>query len=202
MTRRSRLASSALQYLLAYLVASGADIWTTLLALRAYGVHEGNSFLAAPDGLALARSWIATGLGAVFLTALYLFGIAHAHNVEPRWLCRPRRSFLRLYVNPWRWLDRAPLHAIAYAQAFVVLRMVAAANNWSLAENGPGPLGDLVGWCVRHLGAMTGYALAIGGVYVLLTLTVVPLAVATVRLAAEDLPRPSPRGDRARLAQG
>jgi hypothetical protein len=137
------MAAYAVYYLLAYFCASYLDLATTALAVRRPDVHERNVFAVDAQGYAPTRAWLITAAGAIVMEAFLLFGIRHAVKVDEIWLRRPIRSFAKFYVSPWskNVIDRSPLHMLSFAMAFVVLRVLAAANNFLLYEYGFGPLG-------------------------------------------------------------
>lgn len=155
-------------YFIAFCGASALDLGTTELAIRAGGA-EGNVFATDGGVYASARSLIMTAVASVVMTGLFVFGIANAKRVSKRWLARPMASFVTLYINPWsaQFIDRSPLHAVSFAVAFVLLRVVAAANNLFIVEGGVGPIGA----AVRAVGRLTSPELG-------LALVVAPLHIA------------------------
>ncbi|MBB6250098.1 hypothetical protein [Nitrospirillum iridis] len=200
---RPAILPPALLYAVAYLLASGWDLWTTMLALRAgAGVHEGNVFTLADVGYSLGRAGAITLMGGLAQLALFVFGVRNVTRIAPLWLDRPLASFRRPYLNPWsrRHIDRSPLHALSYALAFISLRLLAAGNNWILAEGGTGPLGLLVTWATRLTTPLIGFALSMGGLYLLLALALSPLAAGLARWLMNDPALPSVPLPRARNA--
>ncbi len=165
-------------YLAAYLVASALDLWTTEVALREAGVSEGNVFATEGGSYAAGKAWAITVVAAVVLVACVVFSAVYAHRVAEVWLRHPMRSFARLYMNPWSKavIDRSPLHALSYAIAFVVLRLIAAANNLLIVGCGIAPLGSLVKTVSTLTSPIVGLVVVIGAAYVLLAIGLSPLA--------------------------
>src|SRR6266404_1848263 len=90
------------------------------------------------------------------------------------------RSFAKFYWNPWsrRVIDRSPLHMLSFALAFIVLRVLAAANNLLLCEHRFAPLGALVGAVGARTSPLVGFCLVIVIVFYLLAMLISPLAAA------------------------
>jgi hypothetical protein len=186
-------------FLAAYGVASALDLGTTRLAISLTHAREGNVFATSSGAYDGSLAWLITFLAAVPLTALFAFGIVNVNRVADRWLDRPSRSFLSLRANllftiPWsrRVLDRSPLHAIAVATAFVVLRLLAAANNTLIIMTGAGPLG----LAVEAVGKMTspalGFVLVLGPAYILLILAAASVAARIIKSGRSSAPLPVP----------
>lgn len=165
-------------YLFAYFVGSGADLWTTELALRAGG-SEANVFATDAGAYMAAKAWMMTLAGGITMTALFAFGAAYADRVSPYWLERPMRSFLRaLYFIPWsaRVMDRSPLHCVSYAIAFVLLRCLAAGNNLFIVAGMPPPIGGLIRSAASHMSFELAFGLVVGGLYIGLAVIVAPIS--------------------------
>jgi hypothetical protein len=176
-------------YAVAYFVASGLDLWTTALALHRPDVGEGNVFATSAGGYNAARAWWITNIASVLMTGLFAAGLWYADRMSPEWLKKPIRSFFYRHFNPlyldfWssRTRDRAPLHAVSFAMAFVVLRLFAALNNLLIAAGYSGPMGA----AVKAVGDLTtpaiGLILAMGALYTLLALAFAPLGARLIRL--------------------
>ena len=176
-------------YVMAYLVASSLDLWTTGLALRISGRSEANAYAAPGGHYSPSKVWIITFLGCAVMAALFAFGARHASEVAERWIRRPFGSLKRPYLNPFstRHLDRSPLHAIAWAIGFVVFRLLAAVNNLLVVAGGNGPIGGAVRAAGRATSPKTGFALVAGGLYVGLMIAVLPIAAKVIAsLTADD----------------
>jgi len=172
----------------AYFAASGADLWTTALALHRADASEGNVFATSSGAYNSAKAWWITDAAAILVIGLFLQGVSYAGRVSPQWLDRPMRSYFYRHFNPlfidtWskRSRDRAPIHAVSFALAFVVLRLLAAGNNLIIAAGYSGPLGV----AVRAVGRMTtpgiGLILAMGALYMALAVLLSPLSAALLR---------------------
>ncbi|MEI9927102.1 MAG: hypothetical protein WDN44_04465 [Sphingomonas sp.] len=165
-------------YSVAYVIASGLDLWTTALALLRPDASEANVFATA-DGVYLPLRVLAVNAaGGIGMLAMFAFGLHYAERVSDRVLLRPMRSFLSFYINPWsrRAFDRSPLHLASYAIGFLVLRVLAAGNNLMIVAGGAGPLGIGVREAGRLSTPMIGFAAAMGAIYVLITVAVSPVA--------------------------
>jgi hypothetical protein len=162
-------------YLFAYLAASMLDLGTTELALRAGG-SEGNVFATNAGTYDCIRSLLVTGVGGLVMTALFAFGIKNAARVSGHWLKHPMRSFLIFYLNPWSagLIDRSPLHALSFAGAFVVLRVLAAVNNMFIVAGSVGPIGALVRTVSRITTPEFGFAFVLGPAFILLAVLLAP----------------------------
>ena len=181
----SRRSGMLAWFLLAYFAASALDLGTTSLALLRPGAAEANMF-ATSSGIYSALKGIALTLfGAAGMGWMFAFGLRHADRIEERWLRHPVRSFACFYINPWApgAIVRSPLHLASYAIAFVVLRLLAAGNNLLIAAGDVGPLGLAVREAGRLTTPVAGFALAIGGAYLLITVAVSPLAARLMRLS-------------------
>jgi hypothetical protein len=167
-------------YLAVYFVASAADLMTTKMAIGSGG-SEANVYVTQAGFYFAARAWLLTGLGAVAMGSLFAFGLFYARCVVPHWFDHPLASFGYIYLNPWSRLERSPLHAISYANAFVMLRFLAAANNLCIVVGLKSPIGS----AVRAVGHITtpalGFTLVIGALYFALVLTLSPTAAKMLR---------------------
>lgn len=180
-------------YVLAYFAGSGADLWTTELALRAGG-SEANIYATDAGTYIAAKAWMITLVGGITMTALFAFGAAHAGRVSAHWLERPMHSFLAaFYFIPWsgRVMDRSPLHCVSYAIAFVLLRFLAAANNLFIVIGMPPPIGSLIRSAAQHMPFGIAFGLVVGALYVGLTVIIAPIGAKLIgcgRAIAARLP--------------
>lgn len=175
-------------YFAAYMFASVCDLVTTDLALLNEGAHEANAVIAQ-DGLYSAlRAWQLTAAGGAAMVAVFAFGLIYAPRVSEHWLARPIRSFMTFYVNPWsrRVIDRSPLHMISLALGMVVLRLLASINNLLIWNDLTGPLGFAANELAKLTTPLTGFMIAIGSVYFLLSMALSPLAVRLLRRVRDD----------------
>lgn len=175
-------------YLAAFLAASYLDLWTTGQALHHAGVSESNVYATSAGLYSASRAWLITAAGGAVMASLFAFGLRNAALVSETSLDHPLRSFSKFYLNPWsrRFIDRSPLHAISFALAFVLLRLLAAANNSVLMAGGVGPLGAAVRWVGRLTSPASGFVLTIGIVSVGLSVLLSPTAAALVRRVRTD----------------
>jgi hypothetical protein len=167
-------------YLAAYFAASAADLTTTEMAIRAGGA-EANVYVTDAGSYLAARALLLTGAGGIAMAALFALGHFYADRVAPIWLEHPITSFGRVYLNPWSRIERSPLHAVSYAIAFVALRFLAAGNNICIVAGLKPPIGT----AVRAIGYVTtqatGFVLVVGTLYLLLVVTLSPLAANVIR---------------------
>jgi hypothetical protein len=175
-------------YLVAYLAASALDLVTTELALMRPGSSEANVYATNSGVYSAEKAWLITAAGAAFMLPLFAFGVRNANTVSERWLNAPVRSFGTIYLNPFsrRFIDRAPLHAIAWAIAFVMFRLLAAINNALIAAAGAGPIGRAVRAVGRVTSAELGFIIVIGVMYVLLTIALSPWAAKIIKLIRHE----------------
>jgi len=171
-----------------YFAASGADLWTTALALHRPDASEGNVFATTSGAYNSAKAWWITEAAAVLVIGLFVQGVAYAGRVSPYWLDRPMRSYFYRHFNPlfidtWskRSRDRAPIHAVSFALAFVVLRFLAAGNNLIIAAGYAGPLGLAVRAVGRLTTPGTGLLIAMGTLYIALAIGVSPVSALFLR---------------------
>ena len=179
LARSLRTVLAVVCYFAAYLAASGLDLWTTELALSLTKAAEGNAFVVDNGAYDAGKAWALTWVAGALLTVLFAFGVMRSDRISEFWLRRPLRSFLSLRSNPlfsipWskHVIDRSPLHAVSCAVAFVILRLLAAVNNASIAAGEVGPLGTAVGAVGKATSPLMGFILAIGAIYVALVLVV------------------------------
>jgi len=90
-------------------------------------------------------------------------------------------------MNPWsrRFIDRSPLHYLSLAFGYVALRLLAAVNNLLIAADLPGPLGLAVHMIGKQTTPFVGFALAVGGFYLVLSIAMtkpIALAIRTDRM--------------------
>jgi len=170
-----KTALSVALYVAAYMVASGLDLWTTELAVRAGG-HEANVYMTNAGIFDSTKAWTMTVVGGILMVWMFAFGIRNINHVSARWLRHAVRSFLRLYINPWAKsvIDRSPLHAVSYAIAFVLLRLLAAGNNLLIAIGSTGPIGAAVRAIGRVTSPEVGLIVVVGAIYVALAVILSP----------------------------
>lgn len=181
--RRMNVAGWVGLYLLVYLAASYLDLWSTGLALRRTDAFEANVFANEDSVYSATKAWAITALGGIGFAALFAFGATYARRVSDHWLDHPFRSFLVLFVNPWspRVIDRTPLRYLAYALAFVMLRLLATGNNLLIASGETGPLGSAVGAVGARTSPAFGFISVIGLVYMAMVIAFLPVAARLLR---------------------
>lgn len=86
---QKKLIAVAAIYLLIYSVASFLDLWTTLVALKTAGSHEGNVFTTSGQAYLLERASIVTLAGALVMAACVVFSAYYASCAEEVWLAIP-----------------------------------------------------------------------------------------------------------------
>ncbi|MEO2090164.1 MAG: hypothetical protein ABGY75_11785 [Gemmataceae bacterium] len=170
-------------YVVAYLLVSYADLYTTGLALRQPGTVEGNVYATGADGYSSVKAWGITALGLLFIGGCLVWCLVQSRHVSEPCLWHPVRSFGKLYVLPWRRhvLDRSPLHMLSFVLAFPLLRLLAVGNNLMIHELGTGPIGWLVGVASNHTTPAVGFWLVLGPLFYLLAIGVSPLAAHLIR---------------------
>jgi hypothetical protein len=170
-------------YLVAYLLASTADLASTSLGLRRPGASEKNVFATTDGAYAAARAWALTAAGAFVMVGCVVYALRNADRVEERWLRQPVRSFGKLYLNPFsqRSIGVTPLHLLSLALGFVVMRLLAAMNNLLVYFYGFGPIGELIKAISPRTSALAGFAIVAGGLFVLVTLGMSRFAVKLLR---------------------
>ena len=168
-------------YAAAYLAASFLDLWTTSLALLQTRAAEGNPFDVVDGDYSAARAWTYTGIVGLLLIAYVGYGVANLHRVAAVHLQRPLLSYaqfggwwgltvlLAVYFVPRS--DRAALHTLSAAIAFVVLRLLAAVNNAMIAVWGDGFLSAALRPVISVVGPLPAFVLVICGLYAVLMLT-------------------------------
>jgi hypothetical protein len=179
-----RLGIVALAYLAAYFAAGWLDLYSTELALRSASAQEGNVLATDEKGYSSALAWKITLFAAPLIAGALVFGLANARHVARRRLEHPVRFFGNpLYLAFWREqvLDRSPLHLAAFAIAFPVLRIIAAANNLLIYCCDTAPLGWLIGRVARHSSLPLGFWLVMGPLFCLLALAFAPVAARLLR---------------------
>jgi hypothetical protein len=178
-----RIISLSLAYLLAYLIASYLDLYTTILALQRPGTSEGNVYSTSGHDYVATKAWLITAAGAVFIEAFLLFGALNAQRVSDHWLRHPVRSFGKVYVIFWsqKVMDRAPLHMLSFVIAFVPMRLLAAANNLLIYHYGTAPLGRLIGLLSHRTSLAVAFWLVMGTLFYLLAFACAPLAARLIR---------------------
>lgn len=179
------VAALTILYGAAYLGASFLDLWTTQLALRDPRAAEGNPFAVVQDSYSAGQAWIYTAVVGPILLAYVGYGLAKLHRVSDATLRNPLRSYaqfrswigltvlLSLYFVPRS--DRAALHTLSAAVAFVVLRLLAAANNAMIAHWGDGFLAASMRPAISTIGSLGAFILVICGLYVALIMATATL---------------------------
>ncbi|MFN2509782.1 MAG: hypothetical protein ABR589_13580, partial [Chthoniobacterales bacterium] len=142
------------------------------------GVFEKNIFATNAAGYSAARAWLLTAAGAVVLGACILFAVRNSARVEETWLRHPVRSFGKFYLNPWSTsgLGVSPLHMLSFAIAFLLLRMIAAANNLSVYMSGFGPVGELIKAAAAATSPGVGFCIVAFSLFLVALIIVSPLA--------------------------
>lgn len=178
-------------FALAFLAASGLDLWTTEWALVRSDAAEANLYATDDGQYSATRAWTYTAIGGALMTAWFAFGIFNADRVSSEWLRRPVRSFFHLYSNPlfsipWsrRVIDRSPLHAIAITIAFVALRMLAAFNNALIAMGLDGPISIAIRLISQFSSPLTGFLVAVPVLYIAIILALSPLAARLIGIVS------------------
>lgn len=181
-SEKSRIAIAASGYLLFYFVASFLDLWTTILALKASGAHEGNVFTTSGQAYLLERASIVTLGGAIVMAACVVFAVVYAPRAEEVWLRHPMRSFAHFYLNPWApgVIVKSPIHMLSVALGFAVLRLLAAANNLLIHFFGIAPIGEPIDWIAKRSSPLVGFAAVMIPLFYLLAIVLSPLAAKLV----------------------
>lgn len=171
-------------YLLCYFVASSLDLWTTAMVLRTPGGFEANVYVAPGQIYRPLNAWAVTLAAGGVMAALFAFGIANAGLVSKHWLSQPIRSLGKAYLNPFsrRLIDRSPLHAMAWALAFVLLRLLAALNNWMIAAGTIGPIGKLVSTLALITSPTISFIVVAAGLFGALMVVMLPVAARLITL--------------------
>ena len=175
---RRRVFVFAAFYLVAYFIASYMDLATTSLGLQRPGVTEKNVLATNAEGYVAAKAWLLTIGGAIVMSACILFSARNAVSVESIWLRHPMRSFGTFYLNPWspRGIGISPLHMLSFVIAFVLLRVLAAANNLLVYWYGFGPMGELIKWVATKTSPLAGFCIVGFSFFLLTVVAVTPLA--------------------------
>lgn len=182
-SRSGRIALLCGLYLVAYSIVSYADLYTTGLALKQPGTVEGNVYANGEGGYSSVAAWAITVAGAAFIVGCLVWSLVQSRHVSAPCLRHPIRSFGKLYILPWskRILDRSPLHMLSFVIAFLLLRLLAAGNNWMIHESGTGPLGWLVGIASNYTTPTIGFWLVLAPLFYLLAIALSPLAARVIR---------------------
>lgn len=198
---RTIVAALTILFGAAYLGASFLDLWTTQLALADPRAAEGNPFAVVQDSYSAGRAWIYTAVVGPILLAYVCYGLANLHRVSDATLRNPLRSYvqfrswigltvlLSLYFVPRS--DRAALHMLSAAVAFVVLRLLAAANNAMIALWGDGFLAASMRPAISAIGSLGAFILVIGGLYVVLIVATAKLLGWTIAHHGSPMSQPS-----------
>lgn len=183
-------------YAITYISASFLDLWTTHLALLQTQAAEGNPFAVVEGSYSATRALAFTAIVGLLLIGYVAYGLANLHRVADEHLRRPLRSYaqfggwlgltvlLAVYFVPRS--DRAALHTLSAAIAFVVLRFLAAANNAMIAMWGDGFLAAALRPAISAIGPLWAFVLVICGLYavlILMTAKILGLFIATSREA-------------------
>jgi hypothetical protein len=89
-------------YVLAYLAASGLDLWTTHLALQQPGVSEENIFATDTGAYSVATAWANTAAGGAVLAACVALAAAYAGRVAPHCFGTRSAHLARSTCSPGR----------------------------------------------------------------------------------------------------
>ena len=170
-------------YVACYVAASYADLATTSLGLRREGVSEKNVFVVTGEGYSDSRAWLITVLGGLVLIGCVWFAARNANRVDERWLRQPIRSLCVVYFSPWskKGIAVAPLHALGLAMAFVILRVVAAANNLLVYAFGISPMGTPMKLIGAEMSPLAGFVIVGFSCLVFLAVALLPVAVRIMR---------------------
>lgn len=182
MIRFNRSFLLALVYLLAYLLASGFDHWTTALALERSGATEANVFATSAGAYAPVQAVGLTVIGAIVLLSCIVFASVHADRVAIEWLRHPVRSFKKFYVFPWSSavINRSPIHLLSFAFALPPVRLIAGANNFLIAEYGVGPVGSVIKAVSAYTSTLVSVLVVVGAIFIFLALALSPVAARAI----------------------
>jgi len=177
-----QVAIIAAVYLFLYFIASSLDLTTTALALKQSEVHEQNVFVTSAQAYQSLRAWVITLAGGIMMTGCVIFAIRNARCADEVWSQHPVRSFALFYVNPWsqKAIGRSPVHMLSFAIAFVVLRVLAAANNTLIYVYGVAPIGAPIQWIARKTSPVFGFTVVIVPLFYLLAIAISPVAARMV----------------------
>ena len=176
-----RIATFIAIYVTLYLASSYMGLATTSLGLQRPGVSEKNVFTLTGEDYSPERAWLITAVGGAVLVACVLFSAKYADKVEDWWLRYPVCSFGKLYFNPWSdGIGVSPLHTLSLALAFVVCRMLAAANNLSLYLGGVGPIGALMKTVGSVTSPLMGFIIVGFSGFMAATVVLSPLAARVI----------------------
>lgn len=175
---RKRVCAFVALYMLAYLTASSMDLATTAAGLQRPGVSEKNVFATNAEGYSPRRAWLLTAGGAIIMLACILFAARHSASAEDTWLRHPIRSFGKFYLNPWSKsaIGVSPLHTLSLVIAFVLLRVIAAANNLSIYWGGFGPMGEAIKAVAAKTSPPAGFCIVVFSCFLLAMLAAAPMA--------------------------
>lgn len=178
-----RVLAFSLVYLAIYAIVSWADLFTTKLALQQPFAVETNVFVVSEQGYSGSKALTLSVVGAVFLLPFLVFGLVAAQRVSERWLQQPIRSFGKWYLNPFskQVIDRSPLHMLSIALAFPPIKLLAAGNNWLIAQTGDGPIGWIIVRVSKATSPALGFGLVLGSISILLIFACSPLAALILR---------------------
>jgi hypothetical protein len=176
--RRKSVITFATVYAVAYLLASYLDLATTSLGLQRPGVYEKNVFAVTAAGYSPFRAWLLTAAGAVVMAGCIVFAVRRATSVDAKWLQHPIRSVGVFYINPWskKALAVSPLHTLALVIAFVLLRILAAANNVLVYLYGFAPMGGLMKALAARTSPLFGFSIVGFSFFLVCFLAVLPLS--------------------------
>jgi hypothetical protein len=173
-----RVAIAALFYLLAYCLASCLDLWTTVLALKTSGAHEGNAFATSGAVYLSGRALLINVVGGLIMTGCVIFSANYADRVENRWLLHPLASCWIMHLNPWSpaAMGVSPLQMLSLALGFVAMRLIAAGNNLLIYFYGFAPIGSLISAMEHHASAVIAFAVVIVPLFCVLAIAASPVA--------------------------
>lgn len=116
------------------------------------------------------------------MAACILFAVRNSASVEDTWLRHPVRSFGKFYLNPWSKsaIGVSPLHVLSLVIAFVLLRLVAGANNLSVYWYGFGPMGELIKAVAARTSPLAGFCIVVFSCFLLAIVAAAPLAARVI----------------------
>lgn len=173
----------AIIYAIAYFFASYLDLATTSLGLQRPGVYEKNVFAVTAAGYSPFRAWFLTAVGAIVMAGCIVFAVRRARSVDPKWLDHPIRSIGVFYLNPWskKAMVISPLHTLALVIAFVLLRILAAANNVLVYLYGFAPMGGLMKALAARTSPLFGFSMVGFSFFLICFVAVLPVSARIMR---------------------
>jgi len=183
MTRREVWMACGM-FLVAYALASTADLATTVAAVQVPGIKEGNVAATSNGAFDLSKALFATVVGGAFLALCFGWALRRAEHVDARWLAHPIRSFANVYLAPWRekHLGYSPIHMVSFCLAFCVTRVLAAINNYQLSQGDVGFLAAGIRRTASVTNEKAAVVVVVLGLYAALTLVMAPMAARILQL--------------------